>query len=140
MIFFPDIELSDNSDMSKMSKNKTILLVDDDENVRLLCERGLRNEGYITSSVSSGAEALQFINKHPHVDLIILDIKMPSLDGIEVLKRIRAKKVKIPVILYSNYSIYKDNLLTWLANSYLVKSSDLTRLKEKVKELLSIKA
>lgn len=119
---------------------KNILIVDDDENVRILCERVLHDEGYITHSASSGSEALKFVNKSPHIDLIILDIKMPSLDGIEVLRRIRAKKVKIPVILYSDYSIYKDNLLTWPANTYLVKSSDLTELKEKVKELLSIKA
>lgn len=126
--------------MPRVSKTKTILLVDDDENVRLMCERGLRGEGYVTHSVSSGLEALQFMAKNPTVDLIILDIKMAPLDGIEVLKQLRVRKVGIPVILYSDYSFYKENFDTWLADAYVVKSSDLGELKKKVQELLSFEA
>jgi len=126
--------------MHRVIKMKTILLVDDDENVRLMCERGLRGEGYVTHSVSSGPEAMQFMAKNPTVDLIILDIRMAPFDGIEVLKQLRAKRVNIPVILYSDYSFYKENFDTWLANAYVVKSSDLRELKDKVKELLSLEA
>ena len=117
---------------------KTILIVDDDENDRVMCERELRNEGYLVRSVSSGSEALQFVEKNPQIDLIILDIKMAPLDGMRVLKQLRAKKVFIPVILYSDYSTYKEDFHTWLAEAYLTKSSDLTELKEKVKEFLNL--
>lgn len=122
--------------MSKKDTRKTILIVDDDENVRVLCERELGEQGYITHSVSSGMEALHFMDKNPQVDLVILDVKMPSLSGVQVLKRLRARKVNVPVILYSDYSDYVNDLLSLLANSYLMKSADLTELKEKVKELL----
>jgi CheY-like chemotaxis protein len=117
---------------------KTILIVDDNENDRLMCERELRNEGYAASSVSSGPEVLQFVKMNPHPDLIILDIKMSPVDGMQVLKQLRAKNLFIPVILYSDYPTYKEDFHTWLAEAYLVKSSDLTELKEKVREFLNL--
>jgi CheY-like chemotaxis protein len=123
-----------------MNKMATILIADDDENARLMCERGLRAVGYVTHSVSSGLEALQFVAKNPPLDLIILDVKMTPLDGIEVLKQLRAGKVGIPVILYSDYSSYKDDFDTWLADAYVVKSSDLKELKRTVKELLILES
>jgi len=123
-----------------MNKMATILIADDDENARLMCERGLRAVGYVIHSVSSGLEALQFVAKNPPLDLIILDIKMAPPDGIEVLKQLRARKVVIPVILYSDYSLYKGDFDTWLADAYVVKSSDLKELKKTVKELLVLEA
>ena len=126
--------------MSKPGRMKTILIVDDNENDRLICARKLRDEGYTTFSVSSGLEALQFVGRNPQVDLIILDIKMTPLNGIQVLQRLRAKNVDIPVILYSDYSTYRNHFATWFADAYVVKSSDLTELKEKVKGLLTLGA
>ena len=117
---------------------RTILIVDDDENARLICERSLQGEGYATHSVSSGKEALQYMAGNPPVDLIVLDIRMAPPDGIEVLKRLRASKVTVPVILYSDYSSYLGNFDTWLADAYVVKSSDLGELRKRVKKLLSL--
>jgi len=121
----------------KPEKMKTVLIVDDNENDRVMCERELRNEGYVAQSVSSGPEVLQFVETNPLPDLIILDIKMSPFDGMQVLKQLRAKNVFIPVILYSDYASYREDFNTWLAEAYLVKSSDLTELKEKVKEFLN---
>ena len=123
--------------MCKPEKMKTVLIVDDNENDRVMCERELRNEGYVAQSVSSGPEVLQFVETNPLPDLIILDIKMSPFDGMQVLKQLRAKNVFIPVILYSDYASYREDFNTWLAEAYLVKSSDLTELKEKVKEFLN---
>lgn len=123
-----------------MNKRITILIADDDENVRLMCERGLQAAGYSTHSVASGTEALQFVARNPLIDLIVLDIQMAPPDGIEVLKQLRASKVGIPVILYSDYSVYKSDFDTLLADAYVMKSPDLKELKEKVKELLSLDA
>jgi CheY-like chemotaxis protein len=123
-----------------MNRTNTILIADDDEDARLMCERGLRAAGYMTHSVASGTEALQFVARNPVLDLIVLDIKMAPPDGIEVLKQLRARKVGIPVILHSDYSFYKGDFETWLADAYVVKSSDLRELQKKVKELLSLDA
>lgn len=119
------------------SPKEIILIVDDDEDTRILCERELRFEGYLTRSVSSGEEALQFLEHNPYVALIVLDIKMSPMDGIQVLERLRKKKVTAPVILYSDYPSYKHNFETWFADTFVVKSSDFKELKEKAKLFLT---
>lgn len=117
-------------------KVKTILIVDDDEDFCTLCRKELRYEGYITRSVSSGPEALHFVDREPHVELIILDVKMHPLDGFEVLNRIRKRHVYIPVILCSAYSEYRRNITAGFSEACLVKSSDLRQLKKEVKKFL----
>ena len=122
--------------MPEPHRKKIILIADDDENTRVMCERELRGKGYITHSASSGLEALEFIKRNPQIDLVVLDVKMPSLNGIQVLQQLRGEKIRVPVILYSDYSAYGNDFSAGLADAQLVKSSDLTELKEKVKELL----
>jgi len=67
---------------------------------------------------------------------VILDIRMPDLNGVETLKKIMESASTVPVILNSAYTSYRDNFLTWAAEAYVVKSSDLTELKNKAKEVL----
>lgn len=116
---------------------KNILIVDDEEGIRGLYESELQTEGFATHSVSSGDEALQYIGENKPVDLVILDIKMENMNGLEVLEELRAKTSNVPVILNSAYSTYKNDFTSWLADAYLVKSPNLTELKDKVKELLA---
>ncbi len=117
---------------------KNILIVDDEEDIRSLYESEFEVEGYRTLSVSTGGEAVEYVEKNSDLDLIILDIKMDDMDGLEVLENIRTKTGKIPVILNTAYSTYKNNFTSWLADAYLVKSSDLSELKNKVRELLAV--
>jgi CheY-like chemotaxis protein len=117
-------------------KVKIILIVDDDEDFCTLCRKELRYEGYITRSVSSGPEALRFVDREPQVELIILDVKMHPLDGFEVLNRIRKRRVYIPVILYSAYPEYRRNITAGFSEACLEKSSDLRQLKQEVKKFL----
>ncbi|GMV82782.1 MAG: hypothetical protein AMXMBFR7_39660 [Planctomycetota bacterium] len=112
-----------------------LLVVDDDKNLRTLYEQELGDEGFSVTLASSGPEALDFL-KSDRPDLIILDISMPGMDGIEALGKILAKDKSMPVILNTAYSTYKDNFMTWSADAYVVKSGDLTELKAKVKEVL----
>jgi DNA-binding response OmpR family regulator len=114
---------------------KAILIVDDEKNLLKLYEKEFAEEGYRVITASSGSEALQKIQKEPF-DLVILDIRMPDLNGVETLKKIMESTPKIPVILNSAYTSYRDNFLTWAAEAYVVKSSDLTELKTKAKEVL----
>lgn len=113
-----------------------LLVVDDDKNLRLLYEQELADEGHEVTLASSGPEALDYL-KSNRPDLIVLDISMPGMDGIEALGKILAKDKTMPVILNTAYSTYKDNFMTWSADSYVVKSGDLTELKAKIKEVLA---
>jgi response regulator NasT len=81
-------------------KNKQLLLVDDDELVLATFARGLRDIGYETSLATSGEEALTLV-KNSLPDLILLDISMPGLSGIETAKAL--KNFDIPVVFLSAY-------------------------------------
>jgi len=118
---------------------ETILIVDDEKNILKLYENEFGQEGYLVITASSGVEALQKLASHP-VDLVILDIRMPELDGLETLKKIMESPSKPPIILNSAYTSYKDNFLTWAAAAYVVKSSDVSELKSKAREILQSQA
>ena len=114
---------------------KKILVVDDEEGLRLLYKEVLEAEGYEVLTAQNGREALQQLDQEKP-DLIILDIVMPVMDGLETLGRILGKDRKIPVILNTSYAGYQREFMSWAADAYLEKSADLTELTNKVKELL----
>jgi CheY-like chemotaxis protein len=70
------------------------------------------------------------------LDLVILDIKMPEMDGIEALRQIKEKRPDLPVILSTAYGEYRQDFSTWASDEYLVKSSDLEDLKAVVRRHL----
>ncbi len=112
-----------------------ILIVDDEVNVRMLYSEELQNDGYDTVLAENVSEAIASVeNDAP--DLIILDIKLGKESGIDALARIVEVRKDLPVIINSAYSVYKDNFQTWAADAYIVKSIDLTPLKDKIRELL----
>ena len=117
----------------------TILLVEDDKNQRLLYEQELGLEGYEVITATNGKEALEKVQER-QPDLIITDILMPKMDGLEAMSRIMCKHKGIPIIIYTAYSNYKSTFMSWAADAYIVKSSDLSELKDKIKELLTNKA
>ncbi len=114
---------------------KKILLVEDEENERLLYTEELQKEGFDVVAAPDGTVALDLIGKEKF-DLVILDLQMPIMDGIETLGNILMKKRDLPIIIYTAYPQYKDQFLTWAADAYLTKSSDLSLLKEKVASIL----
>jgi two-component system, response regulator, stage 0 sporulation protein F len=114
---------------------KKILVADDEMSIRLLYSEELREEGYEVFTASNGKEALEVVDKES-LDLIILDIKMPEMSGIEVLRQIKEKYPNLPVLLSSAYSEYKQDFGTWASEEYLVKSSDLEDLKAAVRKHL----
>jgi DNA-binding response OmpR family regulator len=118
-----------------MEPKAKVLIVEDDESQGFLYSEELREEGYDPLLARNGKEAIQFIKK-TRPDLILLDIFMPVMDGMEALGRIVSKHKGIPIILYSSSPNYRQDFLSWTADAYLVKSSDLTELKETVKRLI----
>jgi len=112
-----------------------ILCVDDDLALLRLYRDELAEEGYEAILAKNGKEAVKkFGEQKP--DLVIMDIRMPQMDGIETLNAILGKDRRIPVILNTAYAQYKENFMTWGADAYVIKSSDLNELKEKIREVL----
>ncbi len=114
----------------------TILLVEDNRNQRLLFEQELSLEGYDVIIAADGKEALGKVQER-QPELIVMDVCMPKMDGIEAMGRILSKHKGIPIIIHTAYSSYKDNFMSWAADAYIVKSSDLSALKNKIKEILT---
>jgi CheY-like chemotaxis protein len=112
---------------------KTLLVVDDDIHLRKLYKSELESEGYRVVLAENGRQALDlFAMETP--DMVIMDIRMPDMDGLESMARILREHKQVPVILNTAYSSYLDNFVTWAAEGYVIKSADLDPLKEKIKE------
>ena len=116
---------------------KTILIVDDEPNIRFLFKDELSKQGYSIIEANNGLVALKQLEKND-VDLIILDIMMPQMDGLDFLTKLRQSDKKIPVILCTAYGQHKQDLVSWAADRYIVKSGDLSELKKCVWDLLPL--
>jgi two-component system, response regulator, stage 0 sporulation protein F len=112
-----------------------ILVVDDEVNVRKLYKKELEDEGHEVVTAANGAEALQVI-AGTTPDLVILDIKLETENGLDLLRRMKEVQPALAVILNSGYSTYRDDFSSWLADAYLVKSSNTTELTSVVREVL----
>ena len=112
----------------------TILIVEDEENLRELYQDELGQEGYDVLLAVDGKEAIEMSQQHAP-DLVVMDVRMPRMDGIEAMGRILSHNNTVPVIINTAYSSYKDNFMTWAADAYVVKSADLTELKQAIKSI-----
>ena len=114
---------------------KKILLVDDEEGIQMLYREELEDDGYEVISAYTGEEGLQkFKDESP--DLVVLDIQMPGMNGIETLRQMKMNNPDLPVILSTAYSEYKQDLGAWASDEYVVKSSDISDLKEAIRKHL----
>jgi DNA-binding response OmpR family regulator len=110
-----------------------ILIVDDDQNILRLYKEELEEEGYEIVTASNGQEAMeQFERESP--DLVTLDILLPDVDGIKLLRQMKEKRPRLPVIMSTAYD-YRDDFAVWASEAYIVKSADLTELKSTIKKL-----
>ena len=114
-----------------------ILLIDDDKEILDILSLVLEDEGFIVELAKNGHEALEKLSLFKP-DLITLDIKMPEMDGIETLKRIREIETHLPIVMCSAYGEYKQDLTTWASDAYVVKCADLTELKATIRSLLGL--
>lgn len=112
-----------------------VLIVDDEPHLRLLYETELRRAGFETLTASNAAQGLELVQTMKP-DLVVLDIRMAGMDGIEALQRILDRDNSIPVVLNTAFSSYRDNYLTWAADAYVTKSADVTELVETVRNVL----
>lgn len=115
-----------------------ILLVDDSKEIIEILEILLVNEGYQVHTADNGKKALEILQNHETIDVVILDIMMPEVDGLEVLKTMRARKQMTPVILLSAKSAPDDKVTGLLigADDYITKPFNNTEVIARVKSIL----
>ena len=116
---------------------KRILVVDDDPSVTSVLKRGLAYEGFAVEAAPSGEEALASARER-YPDLVILDVMMPGLDGLEVLKRFRAADAHLPVLMLTAKDSDIDQIrgLEGGADDYLTKPFAFKVLLARVRALL----
>lgn len=87
----------------------TILLIDDDPLVRSTCRRILEHAGYITISAADGNTALALLQSNSGIDLVVMDLMMPGMNGAQLLDELGRSRVNVPVVVMSGYT---DGMLT----------------------------
>ena len=112
-----------------------ILIVDDEAHIRTLYTLELEDDGYEVLALETG-KGLEAEIERFRPDVIVLDIKMVDVSGLDVLQQIRNRFYDLPVILCSAYGSYKGDLKSIAADYYVVKSSDLTELKKRIQAAL----
>ncbi len=120
-----------------------VLVVDDNQDVRELIVHILNADGFHVYAAVDGENALAILNSNP-VDLVLLDVMMPGMSGLDVLKEIRAgsnKRIReVPVMMITAMSSTDDvdQALAIGANSYVVKPFRGTTIREKVRKILDL--
>lgn len=115
-----------------------ILIVDDEDNIRLLIKEELLDGGYEIVDANSAKKALQILSADRNFDLVCTDIEMPDINGLELASDIRKKYPEMKIIFLTAYSHYKSEMASWAADAYVVKSMDLTELKDTIQNLLKL--
>ncbi|MDQ0971105.1 DNA-binding response OmpR family regulator [Neobacillus niacini] len=116
--------------------SKSILVVDDDKEIAELIEVYLHNDGYTINKAQDGVQALDFLKKN-QVDLIVLDVMMPKMDGLEFCKRVR-KVNQVPILMVSAKVQDMDKIIGLMtgADDYMSKPFNPLELTARVKALL----
>ncbi len=116
---------------------KTILVVEDEESLREIFKDELTETGYSVLTCATAKDCFQKLTTEK-VDLLILDIKLPDLSGLELLERIRKKYPDLPIIMATAYDSFRTDFSVWVANvsDYIVKPIDLSVLREKIKKII----
>ena len=112
-----------------------LLVVDDDLNIQRLYKEELEDEGYEVIIAATGKEAMEIFERE-RPDIVTLDILMPDIDGISLLRKMKEQRPNIPIIMSTAYD-YRDDFAVWASEAYIVKSSDLGELKKTIKKLIS---
>jgi two-component system, OmpR family, response regulator len=114
-----------------------VLVAEDDEGLRSVLERGLRENGYVVDATADGAMALQYLGTYEY-QVAILDWRMPKVSGLEVIQRLRRRGSSLPILMLTARDAAGDRVtgLDEGADDYLVKPFDFSELLARVRALL----
>jgi two-component system response regulator (stage 0 sporulation protein F) len=117
---------------------KRLLIVDDQQGIRLLLNEVLKKEGYVTYLAANGAEALRYAEEES-MDCVLLDMKIPGMDGIEILKCLKEKWPQLPVFMMTAYGELDvvQEALELGAIRYFTKPFDIFEVRDAVNKTLN---
>jgi DNA-binding response OmpR family regulator len=113
-----------------------ILVIEDEKNLRVLYQQDFESDGFEVVTAANAVDGLSVVAAE-RPDLVVMDIRLPGMDGLEAMSRLLDKHPRIPIVLNSAYSSYKDSFMSWSADAYVVKSADTGELRARVRELLA---
>jgi len=115
---------------------ENILLVDDEIHFIEIASRRLSKRGFSVATAISGQEALEWIEKNPHVEVVVLDIKMPGMDGLETLTEIKRRHPQIQVIILTSQAAVEPAIegMKRGAFDYMTKPFELEELILKIRQ------
>jgi DNA-binding NtrC family response regulator len=121
-----------------MADKGTILVVDDEDALRTVLSSELEGEGYDVATAADGDEAIKIVQKKPF-NLVLLDIKMPKVDGFEVLKFVKEKYPDVKVIMLTGFADLKNAIESKKlgADDFVSKPYDLVDLLTTIERVLS---
>lgn len=133
----PPTEENSRNRLALIRTDVKILIAEDEKKVANFVKKGLQEEGYVVDLASNGEDGLELATATPY-DLIILDIYMPRLDGLTVLKKLREEKIRTPVLLLTVRATIEDKVLGLDsgADDYLTKPFAFQELLARVRALL----
>lgn len=126
-----------NSEISGGSKKNTIVIADADLSTRIFLKLKLEEAGYDVKEMKTGSDAWDYISTK-NVSLLIMEMKLPELHGSDLLKNIKRKTPKLPVIIYTAHAEFSADLtvVTFPNHEYLMKPTSIEKILETVKNLL----
>ncbi|MFA5860018.1 MAG: response regulator [Elusimicrobiota bacterium] len=118
---------------------KTIVITEDEEVLREIFRDELTEAGYNVVLSQNGEECLGILETG-NVDLLILDVKLPDMSGLELLGKMKEKYFAVPVIMCTAYDSFQTDYKSWSASAqvkdYIVKPIDLEQLRDKIKKIV----
>lgn len=116
---------------------KNLLIVDDQTGIRLLLDEIFRTEGHLTTLVANGLKAIQEMEQKTH-DCVLLDMNMPGMDGMEVLRRMKKGWPEVPVLMMTAYSDpeLQELIIRNGATDFFEKPFNIAELVNKVNDIL----
>lgn len=120
-------------------KDKKILVVDDQFGIRILLTEILQKDGYTTFQAANGIQALSIVEKH-QPDLVLLDMKIPGMDGLEILKKIKESWSHIEVIMMTAYGELNmiNEAIRLGAKKHFTKPFDIDEVREEIRHRFSL--
>jgi DNA-binding response OmpR family regulator len=113
-----------------------ILVVEPEPTQRASCGRELESEGHHVEGARDATDALRRLRAAPP-DLVVSEVALPGIDGLDLLMRIRERHPRLPVVLHCASDWYRERYVSWAADAYVTKGPNLAELRSVIRTLLS---